>query len=170
MGRFSLAFRGFFSILSSGTLPAELAAALGLARKDAGKPAPSVGRPVDGAMQLLGLLQREARLVDFLMEDIQPYTDEQVGAAMRGVHQQCRQVLARHAKLVPVIDGVEGTYTRIAPAAASEVKLIGKVPPQGGAEGGTLRHKGWRADKIVLPPLAPGENAAILAPAEVEVE
>jgi hypothetical protein len=50
------------------------------------------------------------------------------------------------------------------------VKLLGNVPASGKAPGGVLRHKGWRAEKIDLPPLPPGDGASILAPAEVEVE
>jgi hypothetical protein len=50
------------------------------------------------------------------------------------------------------------------------VKLLGNVPVSGKAPGGLLRHKGWRAEKIDLPPLAPGQLASILAPAEIEVE
>ena len=45
-------------------------------------------------MQILSILQRDARLVDFLMEDISAYSDEQVGAAVRDVQEQSRQSLA----------------------------------------------------------------------------
>jgi len=45
-------------------------------------PAPKSG-PADGAVQILSILQRDARLVDFLMEDVSAYSDEQVGAAVR---------------------------------------------------------------------------------------
>lgn len=168
MGRVALAFRCFFGILIGGGLPAGAAVSLGLERKKAASPGPAA-KPADGALQLLGLLQREARLVDFLAEDVRPFSDEQVGAAARPVHEQCRQALDRVLKLAPVIDGVEGTYTRL-PADSKAVKLLGKVPPQGTAEGGMLRHRGWRAERVNLPPIARGEDAAILAPAEIEVE
>ena len=46
--------------------------------------------PADGAVQILSVLQRDARLVDFLMEDIGAYSDEQVGAAVRDVQPQSR--------------------------------------------------------------------------------
>jgi hypothetical protein len=41
------------------------------------------------------------------------------------------------------------------------------VPPSGKAPGGTLRHKGWKAERVELPAAAPG---AVLAPAEIEIE
>ena len=60
-------------------------------------------------MQILSILQRDARLIDFLMEDISAYSDEQVGAAVRDVQEQARKSLERYMTLQPVIDGVEGT-------------------------------------------------------------
>ena len=50
------------------------------------------------------------------------------------------------------------------------VKLLGNVPVNGKASGGILRHKGWKAEKIDLPPLASGANGSVIAPAEVEIE
>jgi hypothetical protein len=50
------------------------------------------------------------------------------------------------------------------------VKLLGNVPASGKAQGGTLRHKGWRASRIDLPVLTGGQKAEILAPAEIEIE
>jgi hypothetical protein len=46
---------------------------------------------------------------------------------------------------------------------------LGNVPAKGKAPGGILRHKGWRAENIDLPPLTPSQSS-IIAPAEVEVE
>ena len=129
-------------------------------------PKPQAG-PAAGAVQILSILQRDARLVDFLMEDISAYSDDQVGAAVRDVQLQSKQALDRYLKLQPVIDGVEGDFTKTAGIATANFKLIGNVPPSGKAPGGLLRHKGWKADKIELPPTTPG---VILAPAEIEVE
>ena len=119
---------------------------------------------------MLGLLQRDSRLIDFLMEDIAVYSDQQVGAAVRNVHEQCRATLERHLRLTPVIDGVEGSPIKLDANDPSAVKLLGNVPVSGKAPGGVLRHKGWRAEKIELPPLASGQNTSIIAPAEVEIE
>lgn len=175
--RIVLAFRSFFAILFTGGLPAELARALGLgaprpqpaAPTPAAKPAPQV-RASDGALQILGILQRDSRLIDFLMEDISAYSDDQIGAAVRTLHDQSRESLNRYLRLAPVIDAVEGSFTKIETNDPASVKLLGNVPVSGKAQGGLLRHKGWRAEKIDLPPLPAGQNASILAPAEVEVE
>ncbi len=163
-----MAVRAFCSILFRGSLPADIVTSLGLVRKEPKPAAPP--RPVsDGALQLLGALQRDARLVDFLMEDIAGYSDADVGAALRKLHEQCRESLARLLKIVPVIDGVEGTYTSLGGTEPQLVKLLGKVPPDGRAAGGLLRHKGWRAEKVSLPTLGARQDASILAPAEVEI-
>ncbi len=119
---------------------------------------------------MLGILQRDSRLIDFLMEDISTYSDDQVGAAVRDLHQQCRDSLNRYLRLVPVIDGVEGSPTKLDTNNPATVKLLGNVPANGKASSGLLRHKGWKAEKIDLPPLAPGSNASVIAPAEVEIE
>jgi hypothetical protein len=88
------------------------------------------------------------------------------------MHEQSSQVLKRYVKLTPVIDGVEGTYTKLGAEAKDPavVKLLGNVPADGKAAGGTLRHKGWRAEKIDLPALNPRQNLSIIAPAEIEIE
>ena len=43
--------------------------------------APRAERASDGALQLLSILQRDSRLVDFLMEDIASYSDAPAGGA-----------------------------------------------------------------------------------------
>lgn len=170
MNRISLAFRSLFSILFGGALPADIAQAFGYSKvvpiKPAGTPKPQSG-PADGAVQILSILQRDARLIDFLMEDVSAYSDEQVGAAVRDVQEQSRKSLERYVHLQPVIDAVEGTFTKTAGVEATAVKLIGNVPASGQAPGGTLRHKGWKADKVDLPASPPGN---VLAPAEIEIE
>ena len=166
MHRLVLAFRSFFCILSSGTVSLELRAALGLK-----PPEPPKADHIDGAVQMLSILQRDSRLIDFLMEDIAAYDDEQVGAAVRTMHDQCRDSLKRYVELTPVIDGVEGTFTNLAgtPAAknAALVKFIGNVPA-GTPQGGTLRHKGWQAVRVSVP--VPPHGAVVIAPAEIEIE
>lgn len=176
MSRISLAFSSFFGILFGGELPAAVASAYGYVRKDAAKPAPPppaqpVAKPTDGALQLLGILQRDARLVDFLMEDISGYEDDQVGAAVRTMHEQCRTALARYVKLGPVIDGVEGTSAKASAAGnAAAVKLIGNVPAGPPPKEGMLRHRGWKAEKVDLPAVAGKQDLTIIAPAEIEIE
>jgi len=170
VNRISFAFRSFFSILFQGKLAADIAQAFGYTRAEAPRPAvvprPQAG-PSDGAVQILSILQRDARLVDFLMEDVSAYSDEQVGAAVRDVQENARKAMLRYLQLQPVIDGVEGTYIKTDTAEAAAIKLIGNVPASGKAPGGTLRHKGWRAEKVELPS---GSPTKIVAAAEIEVE
>jgi len=173
LNRIVMAFRAFFALLFGGSLPADLAAEIGLVAKASApppKPPPPEIEPTDGALQLLGMLQREARILDFLMEDITPYSDEQVGAAARDVQQHSRELLMRHFAPAPVIDAVEGS-----PAAAPEgnpalVKFVGNVPATGKPSGGVLRHRGWRATTASLPSLNSRQDLAVFAPAEIEVE
>ena len=173
MERLILAFRSFFALLFSGSLPDDITAKLGLSRRGVTpKPAPvpaTAAASSDGALQILAILQRDSRLIDFLMEDISSYEDDQIGAAVRSMHDSCRDALVRYVQLAPVIDGVEGTFTRLASVDPAMVKLLGNVPPQPPA-GGVLRHKGWRSVKIDLPALQGKQNTQIIAPAEVEIE
>lgn len=179
MHRIVLAFRSFFAILFTGKLPTDLAQEFGFTQptpQRAAKPAPPVAKPTpqaqpsDGALQILGILQRDSRIIDFLMEDISGYSDEQVGAAVRNLHDQSRESLNRYLTLAPVIDGVEGSFTKLETNDPATVKLLGNVPVSGKAPGGVLRHKGWRAQRIDLPPIAPSQTSSIIAPAEVEIE
>jgi hypothetical protein len=175
LNRIALAFRSFFALLFSGSLSDDLLRDLGLVRREAVPapkpvaPPPPVVRTSDGALQMIAILQRDSRLVDFLMEDISGYADDQIGAAVRELHDQCRDSLARYVKLEPVIDGVEGTYAKSPSKDPNLVKFVGNVPAKP-PEGGTLRHKGWRAAKIDLPALGAKQDAAVVAPAEIEIE
>ena len=116
--RLSYAFRCFFSVLSNGEIPAEIAPEL---VPELGRPAPVFERApemetlapespesVDRAVQMLALLQRDGRLIDFITEDIAPYSDEQVGAATRGIHASCQKALKSAVTLAPIVSGEEG--------------------------------------------------------------
>jgi len=179
LNRIVLAFRCFFNILFHGELSPPALTALNLTRREAAPaksatpkpatPAVPAAKTSDGALQILGILQRDSRLVDFLMEDIASYSDDQIGAAVRELHDQCRDSIARYVTLQPVIDGVEGTFAKAPSADPNLVKFIGNVPAKP-PSGGTLRHKGWRAAKVDLPALTARHDAAIIAPAEIEIE
>ncbi|MBV8896007.1 MAG: DUF2760 domain-containing protein [Acidobacteriaceae bacterium] len=176
MSRISAAFRSFFSILFSGVLPEDIASDFGFTKaKPVSTPAPVELPKVktsDGALLILHILQRDSRLVDFLMEDISGYADDQIGAAVRTLHSDCKASLNRHITLAPVIDGVEGTYQKLDAQKAPDpnrVKLIGNVPPSGKVPGGTLRHRGWTASTVNLPALGK-QDPSVIAPAELEVE
>jgi hypothetical protein len=171
LNRLVLAFRSFFGLLFHGRLSDEVVTTLGLNKPAAPAPAAvPVARTTDGALQLLAILQRDSRLVDFLMEDISAYSDDQIGAAVRELHDQARQSLLRYVRLTPVIDGVENTRTTLPGGKAdpATVKFVGNVPAQP-PNAGLLRHKGWRADRVELPP-APKDGVEVIAPAEIEIE
>ena len=175
--RFSYAFKSFFGILSSGEIPIDIAREL---IQPPAPVAPSVAPvqqppPVaavessDRAVQMLAILQRDGRLIDFLTEDISPYPDAQIGAAVRDLHQSCKQTLERYVKLEPVIASEEGQPITVQePVDPAEIKLIGNVagsPPMRGL----LRHRGWRVSAVNLPPLASGKGRSVVAQAEVEI-
>jgi hypothetical protein len=123
----------------------------------------------DAALQLLALLQREGRFVDFLEEDVASFADADIGAAARVVHAGCRKAIREHVKLEPVRTEEEGTkLTLDGPLDASAVKLTGNVQGKGPYTG-TLRHRGWRAAEITMPTAIAGHDAHILAQAEVEL-
>jgi hypothetical protein len=161
--------------LFSGVLPESVATAFGYAKAKAAvtpPPEPPKVKLTDGALQILQTLQRDARLIDFLMEDIASYADEQVGAAVRSVHADSKASLVRHVTLVPVIDGVEGTNHKLDGSKAPDpnrIKLMGNVPASGKAPGGTLRHRGWQATSVSLPAIGK-QDVSIIAPAEIEIE
>ena len=181
--RLSFAFRCFFSLLFHGKIPHETLQALSSSAAEAplmaairvpaateksGDDASDSGA-LDRAVQMLALLQRDGRLVDFLEEDVSSYPDGQLGAAVRRIHSSCRQVLERYIKLEPVLSSEEDHPVTVPvgfdPAA---IKLIGSVTGQPPIRG-LLRHRGWRVSQVTLPSLPQGSGRAIVAQAEVEI-
>ena len=121
------------------------------------------------ALQLLGLLQRQARFVDFIQEDVAPYADAEIGAAARVVHEGCRKVLREHFTLAPVRAEAEGArITLQAGFDASAIRLTGNVVGQAPFTG-RLSHRGWQVSDVRLPQLTDAKAAAIIAQAEVEL-
>ena len=127
------------------------------------------GQPIDPALQLLALLQRDGRFIDFLEQDIGTFPDVEIGAVARVVHEGCRKALRAHATITPIRTEEEGaTVTLPEGYSPSLVKLSGKV--QGAAPyKGILRHRGWRAADLVLPTPVKGHDSTVIAPAEVEL-
>lgn len=123
----------------------------------------------DAALQLLGLLQQEGRLIDFLEEDVSAFSDADIGGAARVVHEGCRRALREHLTLEPVRGESEGARLTVAEGFdAGTLRLTGNVVGQAPFTG-TLRHHGWRVADVRLPKLAQGHDVRILAPAEVEL-
>jgi hypothetical protein len=174
MSRFLLAFRAFFAVLFDRTTAERVAqcllpAAPSAAPSAAAAPAPRAARRSE-ALQLLAALQRDARLVDFLLESIDGYSDAQVGAAARNVHRDCQAVLERAFGLEPLLTAAEGAPMEV-PAGfdAARIRLVGQVIGQPPYQG-TVVHAGWLATRCELPEWTGGPDAAlVVAPAEVEL-
>ena len=176
--RIPLAIATFFSIIANGEFAARiqnLNAAPATPQpqpepKPAAQPAPVFREPTpDAALQLLSLLQRDARLIDFTQENLSGYSDADIGAASRLVHEGCAKVLREHFTIEPVRQEAEGSRVVLeAGFDAASVRLTGNVVGQAPFRG-TLSHRGWHVTATRLPKLAEGHNASVLAPAEVEI-
>jgi len=123
------------------------------------------------ALTLLATLQREARLIDFLMEDLAGYNDAQIGAAVRDVHRDCAAALERMFALRPLHAQEEGAPVEIlAGYNPLQVQLTGNVTGQLPLRG-ILVHHGWQAIQCELPAWSGQEESArVIAPAEVQVQ
>jgi hypothetical protein len=164
MGRFWLAVKAFFRILRDKAFAAGVEDLLtGGKRKAAPETLPRE------AAQLLGILQRDGRLIDFLMESIDGYPDAQVGAMAKQIQKGCRKVLDDYITIEPVRTEEESSTVMVEkdfdPCAQ---RLIGNVvgdPPFTGL----LRHHGWKAVSIRLPKPPAEGDPSIVAPAEIEI-
>ena len=122
---------------------------------------------IDAALQLLSLLQREGRFVDFVQQDVAAFPDADIGAAARVVHEGCRRALSAHARVVSVRSEAEGSSLTLAQASA-DVKLVGNVSGSAPFRG-VLRHRGWRVQGLSLPKLVGAQDPELVAPAELEL-
>jgi hypothetical protein len=120
-------------------------------------------------LAVLGLLQREGRLIDFLQEDVASFSDAEIGAAARVVHAGSRKVVAQYLTLEPVLKESEGASVTV-PAGfnAQRIRLTGNVAGQPPFRG-TLKHHGWVATSVRLPAVSDKLDASVIAPAEVEL-
>jgi hypothetical protein len=123
----------------------------------------------DGALQLLQLFQQEARLVDFLMESLEGFSDEEVGAASRQIHAGCSKTLQQFFDITSVSNASEGQRITIENGYnPKEFRLEGRIEGNGPFNG-TLIHGGWKVTNTNLPQVTNTASLSILAPAEVEV-
>ncbi len=167
---------GVERLRSSKALPATTVEAEEAPPKERKAPPKKKAEPVvlreagpEAALQLLALLQREGRFVDFLEEDVAAFSDAQIGAAARVVHEGAKRALAEHLPMEPIRTEEEGTKITLEKGFdAARVRLTGNVvgdPPYTG----TLAHRGWRVKEVRLPKMAAGHDASVIAPAEVEL-
>jgi hypothetical protein len=177
MNRVELAIRTFFWILFKKKFAEEVQRyfieAPEVPQLEEKIPEPVIEKEVakrSDAVQIIALLQREGRLIDFLKEPIDTYNDAQIGAAVRDIHRDCASVLERVFEVKPLVDKEEGTLMTIVPGFNPEqFRLTGNVsgnPPYDGH----LRHHGWKVSRVELPVWSGGdESIDIVAPAEVEL-
>jgi hypothetical protein len=181
--RWITAIKAFFSILGSRetaqrvqkSLAGEAVPRLGHEPEPAKKKAPSPKEPErkapeqSEAVTLLAALQREARFLDFIQESLDSYSDEQVGAAARSVHDGCAEVLERFFAIRPLVEHKENESVEVKDSETAFYRLTGDVsgdPPYRGM----LTHHGWKTTRTELPKWKGiPETANMLSPAEVEL-
>ena len=126
--------------------------------------------PTGPDLRVLAVLQRDGRLIDFLEEEIDAYTDAQIGAAVRDIHRNCRKSLHEYLTIEPIISAPEEERVTVPgdfdPAA---IRLVGNVNGSAPFQG-VLKHHGWRVRSVHLPLLpATRDETSVLSPAEVEI-
>jgi hypothetical protein len=130
---------------------------------------PKPAKPSGAPLRMLALLQAEARLVDFLMEDIAAAPDAQIGQAVREIHKKAGAALRQHAVIEPVLPGNEGDTATVPKGFdPSAVRVVGNVtgePPFTGS----INHPGWRVKELKLAAPPEGADEFVLQPAEVQV-
>lgn len=130
-------------------------------------PAPT--QPHASALFLLSLLQREGRLLDFLKEDLRSFSDADIGAAARAVHEGCGKVLTQYLPLEAVVTQSEGATIEVPKGFdANRYRLTGNVTGEGPWKG-ALKHHGWVVTRVALPETPTTVDVKVVAPAEVEL-
>ncbi|MBF0236158.1 MAG: DUF2760 domain-containing protein [SAR324 cluster bacterium] len=131
-------------------------------------PTPQKETLVDG-IQLLSLLQKSGRLVDFLNQDITAFPDQDVAGAARVVHQGCKAVIEDYFKIVPLLTEREGsTFKVTAGYNPFEIQISGNTGKVAPFQGEVVHH-GWKVETCNLPKITDARARMILAPAEVEI-
>lgn len=124
---------------------------------------------VTPALQLLSILQREGRFVDFLQEELGGAADAEIGAAARVVQEGCKRGLAEYVTITPIRSEAEGAQITLESGYdAARTRVTGNVAGQPPYRG-VLAHHGWRVESIRLPQLSANHDPRVLAPAEVEL-
>ena len=161
---------GVSGILTKGGVQPAPEQPSGKTKKDAAEQRMEQERKRRMFLHFLSVLQREGRLLDFFGEDLSLYEDDQIGAAVRSVHEDCKAAMDKYISPVPVLDQEEGEEIEIEPGFdPNAVKLTGNVAGEPPFKG-ILRHRGWKAGKKEVPRLADVLDSGIIVPAEVEIE
>lgn len=128
-----------------------------------------------GAVQILRALQAESGLVDFLLEDLRYYSDQQLAQGVRAMQPDARRALEQALRLVPVVDKVEGEMQDLPADPATKfangsLLLEGHPTEFEAIHCGVLRHRGWRVAEAFLMTPSPALDATVVHPAVYEVE
>src|SRR5262245_22778934 len=160
--RLGVSFRAWWRALRDPAFAARVRPMLEVAETGPAKPS---GVP----LRFLAVLQRDGRLIDFLMEDVSGATDEQVGHGVRDIHAKCKQALAKAADLTPVLPQAEGDSVEVPVGFdPSAVRLVGNVTGQPPYRG-TLKHAGWRVEGSRPPARHAEEHGLARHPAAVQL-
>ena len=118
--------------------------------------------------QILSILQREGRFIDFLMEDVSSFTDAQVGAVARTVQKGCKKGLFEYISIEPLAKEKEGDNITIEKGFdPASFRLSGNVKGEPPFKG-SLTHHGWQMPKVNFPVTA-SQSDSIISPAEIEI-
>ncbi|MBY0231120.1 MAG: DUF2760 domain-containing protein [Gemmataceae bacterium] len=165
LARLGLAMRAFFKVMGDQPTADKVKLVLDPPPPEPAKPYRLPSEPI----RLLALLQREGRLLDFLLEDISGATDDQIGAAVREIHRKSQKVLGEHVKLERILPGEEEGPVEVPTGFdPSAIQVTGNVtgkPPFKGV----LKHHGWRVKGYDLPSPPAGQDDLVVAPAQVEI-
>jgi hypothetical protein len=175
---------GFFCLAALGLWSSLCLTLKGLLKKqnrNGGKPAGRSGEvpfvsgiPAQGNqgrlfLHLLSVLQREGRLMDFICGDLTALDDARLGAAVRGIQENCQRVIRQNLAPTAIVETEEGgRFTVRAETDPALVKVYGKVSGPPPFEG-IVRHRGWRAARLEPPTLAGKGDEGLIAPAEIEI-
>ncbi|CCK81344.1 conserved uncharacterized protein [Desulfobacula toluolica Tol2] len=159
----SKAFNGFY--ITKDEIPSK-----GKSKKDFVDQKTAVERKQRLFLHSLSVLQKDGRLLDFFDEDLSLYDDEQIGAAVRSIQEDCKKTIKKYIDPKPVIDNEEGSKVSIEPGFdIDSIKLVGNVAGDPPFEG-VLKHRGWKAGKKEIPKLSDIQDSTIIIPAEVEIK
>jgi hypothetical protein len=163
--RFGLAWQAFRRVLGDPAVAERVRPMVAPAAAEPARPAKRSGEP----LRLLRLLQRDAKLVDFLMQDIAGASDADIAVFVREMHRKAQQTLKEHLTVEPVLPQPEGETVEVPvgfdPSAIQPLGNLSGQPPFRGV----LRHGGWRVRDYNLPAPPAGQDELVLAPAEVDI-
>src|SRR5262249_12529640 len=107
--RFGVACQAFMKALRDPEFAAKLPPLLNPSPPEPPKPVKPSGAP----LRLLTVLQRESRLLDFLMENLQGANDGQIAAAVRDIQPKAQAALRKYLTLETVLPEPEGNTVTI---------------------------------------------------------